>query len=318
MNLGALNLNLILVFDAIMQERHVTRAAQKLGRTQSAVSHSLKQLREAFDDDLFVRTERDMEPTPRAIELADTISAALADLQGAFDRFGALDPVTSARHFRLGLSDATTFMFLPALIAEIQRISSGVTVSVRNLSPTEGYDELRKGALDCMILGNAPDASSHLHRETILTEKYLCGLSPGSPVLGRQLSLEDYLACPHIQVSLDGMSEGAADEVLRHRGLARTVVATVPNYLAVPWVVRDTNLIVTIGEAPLMAMADLGVLALARPPIEIPDVVFSMIYDRRAGTDPGNRWLRSLFSAIADEIREKKEALYRTERALFA
>lgn len=318
MNLGALNLNLILVFDAIMQERHVSRAAQKLGRTQSAVSHSLKQLREAFDDDLFVRKERDMEPTARAIELAGTISAVLADLQGAFDRFSAFDPARSTRHFRLGMSDATTFMFLPALIAEIQRISSGVTVSVRNLSAPEAYDELRKGTLDCLVLGNAPEVSEHLHRETILTEKYLCGLSPGNPVLGRRLSLEAYLGCPHIQVSIDGVSQGAADDVLGRKGLRRNVVAIVPNYLAVPWVIRDTDLIATIGEAPLLAMADVGVLALARPPIEIPDVVFSMIYDRRAETDPGNSWLRSLFTAIADEIRTKKEALYRADQVLFA
>lgn len=174
----------------------------KLGRTQSAVSHSLKKLRETFNDELFVRKERDMVPTPRASELAESITHALADIQAAVNRFEFFDPKQSSRHFRLAMSDALASMFLPDLIARFQTLAPQVTVSVSNISAEVGYERLHNGSLDSFILGNAPPIPQSLLSETLLTEKFLCALSTCNPIANKPLTLESYLSCPHVQVSL--------------------------------------------------------------------------------------------------------------------
>jgi len=317
MNLRALDLNLLLIFDAIMQERHVTRAAERVGRSQSAVSHSLKNLRQIFKDDLFVRTAGEMDPTPRAMELAGPISLALADIQGALDSYLHFDPGQSHRSFNIGMSDATAFMFLPDLITKFRSAAPNATINVRNVSAARGYHLLRIGELDCVILGNAPEVSQHLVSKTILTEKFLCAMWNHNPVLDSPLTLDTFLSCQHLQISLDGISPGQVDVELEKMDLKRNVAATIPHYLVAPWIIVDTDLIVTCGEAPLMAMTGTSAITLAKPPIDIPDVVFSMITDQRVRTDPGNIWLRSLIMKQADDMQNQKTELYKNNARLF-
>lgn len=317
MNLRTLDLNLLLVFDAILQDRQVSRAADRMGRSQSALSHSLKKLRQVFGDDLFVRAGGEMEPTPRALELAGPIAAALADIQGALDRYAAFDPATSSRGFTIGMSDSTALMFLPGLIRRFRAEAPGATVNVRNVSPARGYQLLRAGELDCVVIGNAPPVAEHLVAEAILTEKFLCAMWDRNPVLDGPFTLEAYLSCPHLQVSLDGVSPGQIDVELEKRGLRRNVVATIPHYLVIPWVLVETDAIVTCGEDPLLAVEGTCDIALARPPVPVPDVVFSLITDERVRTDPGNIWLRSLIVDRADELRRQKDAIYRSKPTLF-
>jgi len=317
MNPPSINLNLLLVFDAIMSERQVSRAAQRLGRSQSAVSHALKRLRETLDDDLFVRKEYEMVPTPRALELSTHVSAALADLHGALDRFLEFDPTASTRHFRLGMSDATIFMFLPDLVSRFQNKSASISVNVQNVSPAQGYELLRTGSIDCMILGNVPPPDDNFVQETILTEKFLCGFSKTSENPHSTLSLNAYLDRPHLHVAQDGQSPGAADIALGAMGLKRKIVATVPNYLVVPAMLDGTELIATFGEAPLIAMAATHNLSLSRPPLELPDVKFCFVIDKRSNADPAIQWLKMEILNIADDIGKKKETLYAERPELF-
>lgn len=318
MNLRALDLNLLLIFDAIMQERHVSRAAERIGRSQSAVSHSLKKLRQVLNDDLFVRTAGEMDPTPRAMELAQPISSALADLQGALDSYLHFDPGMSQRHFNIGMSDATAFMFLPGLIKEFRAAAPNAAINVRNISAARGYHLLRIGELDCVVLGNAPEVSDYLVSEKILTEKFLCAMWNHNPLLKNPLTLDTFLSCQHLQISLDGVSPGQVDIALDKMGLKRNVAATIPHYLVVPWILTDTDLIVTCGEAPLIAMAGTSAITLAKPPIDIPDVVFSLVTDQRVRTDPGNTWLRSIIVKRADDMQNQKKELYKKNARLFS
>lgn len=317
MNLRSMDLNLLMVFEAIMSERQVSRAAERLGRSQSAVSHALNRLRVTLNDDLFVRKEYEMVPTQRAQELSKYVSTALADLQGALDLFGEFNAATSVRHFRLGMSDATIFMFLPDLMSRIRPKFGGISLGVRNVGATEGYELLRTGAIDCMILGNVPPAGEAFVSEKILAEKFLCGYAALADLSCPKLSLNDYLARPHVHVSHDGETPGAADIALGAMGLKRNIVATVPNYLVVPAMLNETDLIVTIGEAPLIALASSQNLTLTKPPMELPDVAFYFTTDKRLLNDPAMQWLKSTIRKIADKIREKKDILYDKRPELF-
>lgn len=318
MNLHALDLNLLLVFDAIMRERQVSRAGERIGRTQSAVSHSLNKLRVIFKDDLFVRTVGGMEPTPRAVELARPLGAALADIKKVLDSYLYFEPEVSERHFNIGMSDGSALIFLPNLIKSFRAMAPNASINIRNVNATNGYHMLRMGELDYVVLGNVPVVSEHLVAEEILTEKFLCATCNDNPVLNKPLTLDTYLSCDHLHVSLDGESPGMIDIALGERGLKRNITTTIPHYLLAARVIENTDLIVTTGEAPLVAMEDFTKIKLAKPPLNLPDVVFSIIFDKRVETDPGNVWLKSLILKLTGDIQQQKDILYKKNPQLFA
>jgi DNA-binding transcriptional LysR family regulator len=311
MNLHSLDLNLLLVLDAVMKDRHVSKAALRIGRSQSALSHSLKKLRIIFNDELFVRKAGQMAPTPRALELAGPVSTILADIQGTLDRYYEFDPAQSLRHFKIGISDSTAFMFLPSLARSVRQQSPNITISAINVSDYHGYQLLRSGDLDCVVLGNAPAITDDLHSETVLTEPFLSAMWSQNPISKAPLTLAAFLSCSHLNVAVDGKSPGQVDIALQKMNLKRYVAMTIPLYRLAPLMLRDTDLILTIGVGNMLALAESHEIKLRKPPIELPDVEFSVITDKRVHTDPGIIWLRSLLQKRADEMKKKRKDFYR-------
>ncbi len=318
MNLRNLDLNLLLVFDAIMQEKQVSLAAQRIGRTQSAVSHSLRKLRAIFKDDLFIRTSGGMGPTPLALELSAPISSALADIQGVLDSHIEFIPDQTGRTFNVGVYDATSYLFLPSIIERFRNLAPKATLNGFHVSEENVFDLLRTGQIDCAIIGNPANVPDGISSEEIFTEKFVCAVDKNNPILDKSINLETYLSYPHLHVARDSTTSGQVDIELEKIGLKRNVLSTVPHSLVVPKIISDTDLIVTIGEGALYDFAEGYDLKLFNPPLSIPDVKFSLLSDQRTKMDAGNKWLRSLFKERAAEIKQEKQMLYNENAELFA
>ncbi|WP_349962921.1 LysR family transcriptional regulator [Rhizobium sp. ZPR3] len=308
MNFSAIDLNLLRVFDVLMREGNVTLAAERLGRTQSAVSHSLGKLRELFKDKLFVRDGGSMKPTPRAIELAAEISDALASIRATIDRYQLFVPSQTRRAFRVGLIDYHGALVIPELIRHFRAEAPHATLNVMPTSKEEVGRLVLTRKLDCAIILNFDQDDQNLLLSEIGRDNLMCAIWSGSQLLSQPLTLERYLAATHIQISADGMSEGLADKALRELGLQRSVAAKIPSYLVIPWVLRGSDLITHCADSMLLNLDDKSEVCLVDPPITLPVMPISLIIHKQMATDPATTWLKGLIEEIYADRQKRKEA----------
>jgi DNA-binding transcriptional LysR family regulator len=308
-SLNQIDLNLLRAFDVLMRERSVTRAAVSLGRTQSAVSHSLGKLREIFKDDLFARDSGNMEPTPRARELGVVISRALADIRSVVDRHLNFEPKATFRNFRIGLSDYTAVAFLPYLIEAFALEAPNATLNVLHAREFEVPSMLKSREIECAILGNSSLNDPQLKIVELARDEMVCAGWRENPILD-DFTTENYLAASHLQISADGTAPGIADITLKEMGLTRKVVATIPHYLVAPWVIKGSHLITSFGNSVLLALSDESQTRIVNPPIALPDVRVSLIFENGVQEDPGHKWFRGLIRSVSEAQRHRKKAVY--------
>jgi len=307
-SLDQVDLNLLRIFDILMQERSVTKTAQRTGRTQSAVSHSLAKLREIFQDELFSRDALRMEPTLRALELAAVISTSLSDIRHVVDRHLHFEPAETRRNFRVGLSDYTAATFLPKLIERFNAAAPHATLNVLHTRQSEVASLLQARAIECAVLGNVVVDDDRISRVVLSVDKMVCAGWSGNAAL-QELTLERYLEASHLQISADGVGEGLSDAALRQMGLRRKVVATVPHYLVAPWILKGTPLLTAFGDSLVLALDSASETYVVAPPFDIPDVTVVLVFERRLEADLGCKWLRSLIEEVWVEQRGRKAAL---------
>jgi DNA-binding transcriptional LysR family regulator len=309
-NLSGVDLNLLHVFDALMTERSVTRAGQRVGLTQPAVSNALGRLRQVFDDELFIKTANGMVPTARAEALAMPIRAALETIRTALSANGAFTPETSERTFTLGMNDYVEFTLLPSLMHELRRVAPGIRLHVRATNRVTGLEALDTAAVD-LAIGSFPAIKSWHRSESLFSENWVCVGCDCNSMLPQsdQITLDAYLAGPHLVVTsreesgnADGLL-GDFDDLLRRRGLPnRRVVATIPHFLAAPFVIERTPLLATMEER--LARRHLGHLGLRlfKLPFEVASFEVVQVWHRRDEADPGHRWLRTRIETLAADI----------------
>ena len=293
-----INLNLLAAFDALLEERNVTRAARKMGVTQSAMSNSLAQLRGLFDDPLFRRTPRGIEPTPRALELGEPIRRGL----GLFDRAltpRSFDPRNESRVFVLATSDYVEFVLLPPLLKRLAREAPNVRLEVRPWGLHQVPKTLQSGEVDLMI-GFYNEVPAH-HSETLLfDEHYVCIARKGHPGLGRKPTLKSWLAQKHVLVSQQAGSPGTVDRALAARDLKRTIGARVSHFLLVPTLVARTDLVAAVNARVATVFAESLGLRVFPPPLPLPKGRIGQVWHEQLEHDPAQRWFRKL---IAEECR---------------
>lgn len=309
-SLNQIDLNLLRTFDVLMRERSVTRSADRLGRTQSAISHALGRLREVFQDELFTRDSGIMEPTARAKELAEVISRSLHEIRVAVDRHLHFDPATTTRNFRVGLSDYTAVTYLPELIETFSMLAPNASLNVVHAREPDALGSLKNREVECAILGNAKIDAEYFEVIELSRDRMVCGGWIGNPIMGN-MTLDHYVTSPHLQISADGIAAGVADVTLQRLGLQRKVVATIPHYLVAPWVIKGTELISVFGDGVLLALAEESETAIVSPPIDLPDVMISMIFDRANELDPGHRWFRDLIASVSEKQSMLKQGVYK-------
>jgi DNA-binding transcriptional LysR family regulator len=300
-NINSLDLNLLLVLEALLEERNVTRAAARVGLSQPAASSALSRLRAALGDPLFRRSSAGMSPTPRAMELAAPLRAALAQIRAALTESPAFDPSASTRSFRLGMTDYAELILLGPLLSRISRDAPDIQILVRRLDrifiPPES--ELRDAAMDAAI-GFFPEASSlepDTHSLDLYSEKNVCIASKGNPVLRGPLTLRRFAAAGHVGVFYRNEVRGLVDTALATHGLRRKLRATTPHFLSAAQVVAESNLIAVVPAGLAARFRKSLRLDVRKVPVHMPPLHMRLLWHQRATSDAGHQWLRTLVAA---------------------
>lgn len=288
-DLRRVDLNLLIVFETLMHERSVTRAAEKLFLGQPAISAALARLRSLFDDALFVRTGRSMEPTARATEIAALLSPALDSISTAVSRAAEFDPATSSTVFRIGLSDDVEFGLLPPLIKRLRAEAPGVVLVVRRTNYLLMPSLLASGEISVGV-AYTEELPANAKRKTLRRSK--SKLLRADAVPG-PLSLDDYCARPHALVSFAGDLGGFVDDELAKTGRKRRVVLAVPQFNGLGTLLSGTNLVAIVPDYTAAALTAAGGLRAEDPPMPMQPFELSMAWRGAQDNDPAERWLRS-------------------------
>jgi DNA-binding transcriptional LysR family regulator len=296
-HIEAFDLNLLLAFDALWTERHVTRAARRIRLTQSAMSHALGRLRAQLDDPLFQPTPRGVTPTARAHALAPAIGEALAIVRRAVEEPARFSPAALERTFTVGTTDYGELVLLPRLFTRLQREAPRVRLVVRPADGT-GARELLSGEHD-LVLGVGAPQGNGLRGEMLFTDSFASLLRAGHPAARRPLTLARFVELPHVLVSPQGRGDSAVDAALRERKLSRRLMLRVPHFLSAPLVIAESDAIITLPERVARAVAAQHRLVMKKPPLPLPGFSFSQFWHTRNDEDAAHRWLRELVWAVA-------------------
>jgi len=305
MNIGGVDLNLLLAFEALIDERHVGRAARRVGLSQPAFSNAIARLRARLGDPLFVRTAQGMMPTPRADQLAGPIRSALAQLRQTFEAPHSFDPSVSAHRFRIGLSDDVELRLVPLLARSM--LSGELQMQTRRLDWlfTVPESELRNGNLD-LAIGYFPDArqlASGLIMESISEEKNIVIARRGHSMWKGKLTIDRFTRLDHAAVIYRNQVWGLIDNELAARGLRRRLRLALPHCLSVLHAVASSDLVACIQESVVEDFGKSLGLKSCPEPLGLPPFVLRMVWHRQTDTDPAHVWLRKL---IASELGAQK------------
>lgn len=313
MHLASIDLNLLRVFDVLLEERSVTRAGARLGLTQSAVSHALNRLRYHLDDELFQRNANRMQPTRRALEIGPSLHAALAQLQGALTP-ADFDPAVSERRFDVVAGAYACAVLVPVLVAELRASAPNVLLQIGE-NPPDLVEQLDSGRIDFVIAG-FDQAPERFARERLVQEKLAWVVRADHPLANGRASLQDLVSVPHVVVagrreamgrspiSLRSSWEdmGAFESELAKRGMNRQVGVVVPDTFSAMAVVVRSEMAALIPRRLALLSSQSGRLALIEPPYESPPVDVSLLYRKDRMAEPAFAWMRRLLSDAAGRI----------------
>ncbi|WP_339721014.1 LysR family transcriptional regulator [uncultured Paraglaciecola sp.] len=289
-------LNLLMVFDAIMTERSITRAAHRLSMTQPAVSNSVSRMRAAWKDELFVKDGRNIQPTLHAQNLWNQIRAPLTALTEAVDP-KSFDPATAKRTFRIAANDIFVDMAWAELRCVIEREAPGINIHAVPYTIVNTDQVLEDAEVD-MVIGVTGVISSTFRAEYMFAPIYICIMHHDHPLAKADLSLQEFADADHLLVSLSGDVTGYTDQVLLQHGLSRRVATTVNHFSSAANLVKRSNLICVIPISAVAKEIISGEISATKPPIEIMPQQISAIWHKRQDSDQGLVWLRDQLKRI--------------------
>ncbi|HEV2690301.1 MAG TPA: LysR family transcriptional regulator [Bryobacteraceae bacterium] len=297
MNISSVNLNLLVAFEALLEERNVSRAAKRAGISQPAMSNALSRLRAMFGDPLFNRVARGVTPTARALELAAPVRAGLAHLRGVFEERPSFEPAASTRSFRLAMTDYSEWRVMPSLLERMGRLSPHSQVLIRRLDRIFIAPEadLRAGTFDAAI-GFFPEDSS-LDPGTrscdLFTEENVCILRRGHPLLCKRFTLRQFASASHVAIFYRAESRGLIDNILAGHGLRRRLQAATPHFLTAPFLVAKSDLIAVVPAGLAAHFRKSLSLEVRKVPLLLPPFRMRLLWHEHAEDDPAHKWLRS-------------------------
>jgi len=303
-HLRNLDLNLLVTLDVLLRERSVTRTAQALYLSQSAVSHALGRLRDMLGDPLLVRGPGGMVPTQYGEELQQSVHEALQALQLAISR-GKFDPAQSTQAFYLGTTDYVEYLILPRLMERVYKAAPNVRIMLRSVVTEKVRDDLVSGHLD-MAVSFAPQTSSLIHIRRMMAETYSCVMRADMFGRTREISLRQYLNAAHCLVSPSGTFSGAADAALARIKRHRNVVLSTPRYLSAAEIVARSDMILTIQARLAKHFTEYLPLKACPTPFRMPANYLGMQWSERTHNDPAHQWLRGLVVEVCEEIGSQK------------
>ncbi|HET7716921.1 MAG TPA: LysR family transcriptional regulator [Bauldia sp.] len=323
-DLSRLDLNLLVLFDVVLAEGHVGRAAQRLNLTPSAVSHGLGRLRRLLNDPLFLKTPKGVVPTARATELAAPVADVLARVRSVVATAEPFDPAISVRHFSVGAPDGASAVFLPPLLVALRKTAPGIDLSVRQLLPVQGetspeqawrnaFAELDARDMDIAVIPSDV-APARFHTRHLYEEDFVVAMRAGHP-FARDPTLERYCAAEHLVVSFAGDRQGFVDQALARFGRSRRIALTVPNFMFALAVIAETDLISALPRR-FVAMHGARFAIVAREaPVELTRFRLTAVAPKVAMMDAGLAWLFDQLVAVAPAAPAAKQRAIRKRRA---
>lgn len=304
-NIAKLDLNLLVVFDALMHERNVTRAAHRVFLSQPAMSHALQRLRTALGDPLFVRNGRDMTPTPRAEALITVVRPLLEGFTEALHG-STFSPARLEQTFRLALPDVAEFVVMPRLIPLLAVEAPGVKVALQDLDVDQFQAQLAGGELDAAIIADVP-LRPGMHKKALVCEEHVVALMrPRHPAAARKLTAQKLRQLPRLAVTLSG---GRVVSPIEYSSLARSslgeVMVSTPHFTSTAATLLNSDLILVIGELAGETLAELFGMKVVELPVALPPVESSMIWHERTHRDAAQRWFRTAIATSLAPVTER-------------
>lgn len=298
MSFLTLDLNLLRVFDAVMTEQNLTRAANRLAMTQPAVSNAVKRLRDALGDELLIRTAHGVKPTARAESLWPAVRRALADLEEAVAP-RSFELAKANATFRMAMADATAGLLLPPLVRLIESEAPGIDIRMVPLTTREPRPMLLRGDIDIAI-GFFPGVVAQLQgstetpvrHERLYAGHYVCVMRKNHPLADKELTLDRYCDANHLLVSFSGRARGLVDDALVSLNRERRILLTVNQFFTAGKVVAASDLLMVIPYHLIDATGMSEQLIQKSLPFPLPEVHIDMLWHERDARSPGHRWLR--------------------------
>ncbi len=304
MNLSAIDLNLLVALQALLEERSVTRAAERVGLSQPAMSNALKRLRVELGDPLLVRAGRAMVLTPRGEMLIEPLREALHQVESIFSPPGEFVAAESEQTFVLGANDYAQFTIMPALLERLSLMAPGINLRVRDPGREMLRPNLESGVIDLALhLGRPAQVAETLYRRDLFQLELECMVRLGNPLVGDTLSVEQYAQMSHILVSQSGGDQGVVDWTLAELGLERRIAVVVPHFFIAPHIVARTDLILTTARSVAQVFEDVLPVRLLSPPLELERGTVSLVWHPRTHRDPAHQWLRSQIVHVSEWLR---------------
>lgn len=308
MNLGRVDMNLLVYLDVLLRERNVTRAAKMLGITQPAMSNGLRRLRDLFGDPLLVRTSEGMVPTERARELEPVLRVVLSTVDRAIRPRSDFNPADSGRNFRIMASDYCESTLIPRLLEELRESAPNVTLDI--LTPSDvSYVDIEQGKVD-MAINRFNLMPQSFHQTTLWKDGFSCLLSADNPIADN-FTLQSYLSASHVWVSKSGMGVSAGvspeqsqrlgwvDDALALLGHKRRIKVFTRHYQAAMLLATQKDLVVTVPTRAALLHRDNPAVVIRTPPFVIPPLELKMAWSPLMHNNPDHRWLRRLVAEIA-------------------
>jgi len=296
MNLRSVDLNLLVLFDAVIAERHVTRAAERLHMSQPAASGGLRKLRAIFKDQLLVRTPTGMEPTPRALEIWGQVAHVVREMQRIFDTPASFDPATSRRQVSVRMSDMLAFLLLPRLAALFEHRAPGITFGVVNLSPSETVTALLDERIDYAVSTDVVHPKA-IGSEVLFTDQLVCMVRKGA-CGEREMTLEHFLALSHLKIASHPADQRFIDHWLAKRGVERRIAGNLPYWLVAPDVLAETGHALVVPATIARHLADER-LAVHEIPFAARTVEWRLYWNRRNEQTASHAWIQQQFHEAA-------------------
>lgn len=295
MKLRDVDLNLLLAFDALMRERHVTRAAERLDISQSSMSVSLAKLRDLLHDEVLVRAGGGLMPTELALAMWPRVQEAVQAIERAFEPAAAFDPATARDSFRMIVIDYLDFLLMPAVMRVIREQAPGLRLEILQPNPHRFGDMLAAGDLD-LAISYFPNAPEYLKSRRLFGDRFvgLCGRH--HPALAAELDVGAFCALPHVTIEPDASQiyNVQIDAALEPHGCRRNVRMVKPNFLALPYVLATSDLVACVPARLARRMTGMAPVALFDLPLDLPTFDVRMLWHPRTANAPAHEWLRGV------------------------
>jgi DNA-binding transcriptional LysR family regulator len=311
MNIGRVDLNLLVYLDVLLRERNVTKAANHLGLSQPALSNGLRRLRELFDDPLLVRTSEGMIPTERAEQLQPIIRDVLSKVDMAVQPQTAFDSANEEHLFRIMASDYAESTLFPDLLQRLRREAPGIILDI--LTPSDvSFLDVERGKVD-MVINRFETMPQSFHQKGIWKDHFACLTSIDNPIL-QNFTLETYMDAQHVWVSKTGMGIGVGmdphdvqhlgwvDESLCNIGKQRRITVFTRHYQAAMLLAEQNDLLVTLPSRAAKLQRDNPRVAILEPPFDIPPFELKMAWSPLVQHNPAHRWMRRFIIDVANSL----------------